>query len=367
MKKLLFVYFFLTALNISAQNKKFYTVSSDSTKFSLTIEGAEHLAGLPLKCILQEYPNDPNHTSESDSDQLRTPHQIHPAFYGCLDWHSCVHGHWMLIRLLKQFPELEKAKEIRSIINKTSTPENILTESNYFNTPTSRSFERTYGWGWALKLQQELLSWDDADAKKWSTTLQPLTDTIIKLWTAFLPKQTYASRSGTHGNTAFGLVFALDYARATNNKDFEKEIVKAAKRLFYTDKNIPAIWEPNGSDFLSPSLEEADLMRRILSPKEFLTWFNKFYSDAAIKNIVKIPVVSDRTDYQIVHLDGLSFSRSWCMRGIANILPVTDKRKNIFLKAAINQLNTGLSNVVSGAYGGEHWLASFAVYALSNY
>jgi hypothetical protein len=272
----------------------------------------------------------------------------------------------MLIKLLKQFPELKRAEEIRSILNKTFTAENITTEANYFNSPTSRNFERTYGWGWVLKLQQELLSWDDAEGKKWSQTLQPLTDTIIKIWTDFLPKQTYASRSGTHGNTAFGLVFALDYARTVNNKVFEKAIITSAKKLFYQDKNIPALWEPNGSDFLSPSLEEADMMKRVLPTKDFLNWFNKFYTDAALKNLIKIPVVSDRTDYLIVHLDGLCFSRSWCMRGIANKLPATNTRKKILQDASIHLLNVGLNNVVSGAFGGEHWLASFAVYALSN-
>ncbi len=367
MKNLLIVYLVLIAASATAQSKKFYTVNADSTKFSLTLEGAEHLSGLPLKCIAQIYPNDPGHTSVSDSDHLRTPNEMHPAFYGCLDWHSSVHGHWMLVRLLKQFPNLSKANEIRSVLNKTFTTENITTEAKYFNSTTSRSFERTYGWGWELQLQQELKSWNDPDGKKWSSILQPLTDTVIKLWKDFLPKQTYATRSGTHGNTAFGLVFALDYARAVDDNDFEKAIITTAKRLFYKDVNIPAIWEPNGADFLSPSLEEADLMKRILSKKDFNNWFNKFFPTAAINNIIKLPVVSDRTDYQIVHLDGLCFSRSWCLRGIAENLPTADRRKKIFQKAAVHLLDTGLNNVVSGGYGGEHWLASFAVYALSNY
>lgn len=367
MKKLLLVFSVLFYFTATAQNKKLYSVNADSTKFELTLEGAEHLAALPLKCIGQEYPNDPNHLSSSDSDQLRTPRQIHPAFYGCLDWHSCVHGHWMLVRLLKLFPEIKDAANIRAVLDKTFAPENILAEAAYFNTATSRTFERTYGWGWALKLQQELLTWNDPDAKKWSQSLQPLTDTILNLWTTFLPKQTYPSRTGTHGNTAFGLVFALDYARAVGNKSFEKAIITTAKKLFNTDKNIPALWEPNGYDFLSPSLEEADLMRRILPTGQFIKWFNSFYSTAGLKNMLQLPVVSDRTDYLIVHLDGLCFSRSWCMRGIAEKLPITDKRRKILQAAAIHQLNAGLNNVVTGGYGGEHWLASFAVYALSNF
>lgn len=291
---------------------------------------------------------------------------MHPAFYGCFDWHSSVHGHWMLVRLLKDFPLLPEAKQIRNAISKNISEENIGVEVKYFDAAMSKNFERTYGWAWLLKLQQELLTWNDADAVKWRTALQPLCDTVIKIWMNFLPKQTYPNRTGVHPNTAFGLAFALDYARTTANKKFEEAIIKSARNIFLKDKNAPTVWEPDGTDFLSPSLEEADLMRRVLNKKEFVQWFNNYISITGLQHLTQLPVVSDRNDLQIVHLDGLCFSRSWCMKGIAMQLPSADKRKKLLLQSAIKHLNASLLNIATGSYGGEHWLASFAVYALVN-
>lgn len=182
----------------------------------------------------------------------------------------------------------------------------------------------------------------------------------------FLPKQTYPNRTGVHPNTAFGLVFALDYARNAKHAVFEKAIIESSIRMFGKDKNAPAVWEPNGADFLSPSLEEADLMRRILTPQEFAAWRGKFFTGNSLQHLAILPVVSDRNDLQIVHLDGLCFSRSWCMTGLASTLSSKDPLKKQFLRSAINHLATALPHVVSGSYGGEHWLASFAVYALTN-
>jgi hypothetical protein len=342
-----------------------FTVNADSTKFKLTVEGASHLASLPLKCIEQEYPNKTSHISINNIDDALSPRQLHPAFYGCFDWHSDVHGHWMLIKLLKDFPQLPEAEKIRTAISKNITAENIATEVKYFSTVFNKNYERTYGWAWLLKLQQELITWNDKDAIEWSKTLQPLCDTVINLWMNFLPKQTYANRTGIHPNTAFGLVFALDYARTVSNKKFEEAIIKSAKDLYLNNVNAPANWEPDGTDFLSPSLEEADLMRRILSQGDFIIWFDRFISNESLQHLTKLPVVSDRTDLQIVHLDGLCFSRSWCMRGIASVLSATDKQKKILLQSSIKHLNASLPNIASGSYGGEHWLASFAVYALT--
>lgn len=348
------------------QNKVFFTVSKDSTLFSLTPEGASHLASLPLKCMQQQYPNKINHTAISDSDQVLTPIQQHPAFYGCFDWHSSVHGHWMLVRLLKDFKNLPEEKQIRESISKNINPKNIQQELRYFDAPLSKNFERTYGWAWLLKLQEELLTWNDPDAIQWRNALQPFCDTVVKIWMRFLPKQTYPNRTGVHPNTAFGLVFALDYAKTAHNTLFESAIIKAAKQLYGKDKNAPTVWEPDGSDFLSPSLEEADLMRKVLDKASFIQWFNHWISPASLQHLTQLPVVSDRNDLQIVHLDGLCFSRSWCMQGIAKQLPASDKRKPILLRSAIKHLNASLPNIASGSYGGEHWLASFAVYALLN-
>ncbi|MBC7652606.1 MAG: DUF2891 domain-containing protein [Deinococcales bacterium] len=360
----LFLLFFVNDLH--AQTNTYFAVAKDGSKLMLTLAGASHLAGLPLKCIEQEFPNKTNHTSTSAVDHVLTPKQLHPAFYGCFDWHSTVHGHWMLVRLLKQFPNLPEAGQARATINKTINLQNIAQELKYFDAPLSKSYERTYGWAWLLKLQQELLTWDDVDAKQWSNALQPMCDTIIGYWLKYLPKQTYPNRTGVHPNTAFGLVFALDYARTVGNKAFEAAIISSAKRLYLKDKNAPSQWEPDGTDFLSPSLEEADLMRRVLAKREFVLWFNQLISPTSLLHLTQLPVVSDRNDFQIVHLDGLCFSRSWCMKGIASSLPLTDKRQQILLQSSIKHLKASLPNIASGSYGGEHWLASFAVYALVN-
>jgi hypothetical protein len=354
----------LASAALFSQKPAFYTTNKDSSQFNLTLEGASHFASLPLKCLQQEYPNKTSHLSVSDSDHLRTPKQMHPAFYGCFDWHSCVHGHWMLVSLLKKFPQMPEAAAIRSAISTNITPENIKGEIDYFISPLSRNYERTYGWAWLLKLQQELIGFNDPDAIRWRNTLQPLCDTVIKLWMDYLPKQTYPNRTGVHPNTAFGLVFALDYAKATKNVAFETAIIKSAKQLYLKDKNAPSRWEPDGTDFLSPSLEEADLMRRVLDKPAFVQWFNAFIPLASLQHLTNLPVISDRSDYQIVHLDGLCFSRTWCMKGLANCLPAGDKRIALLRKSAVHHLNASLPNVASANYGGEHWLASFAVYAL---
>jgi len=364
MKKIILVPVLFFGLNLVGQQNIYFTLKKDSSGFELTEKGASMLVALPLKCIDKEYPNKTNHTSLSDSDHIITPKNLHPAFYGCFDWHSCVHGHWMMIKLLKQFPRLPEAARIRDAINKTITKENIATEVKYFDAELAKGWERTYGWAWLLKLDEELATWNDADGKHWHEALQPLTNTVISLWMSFLPKQTYPNRTGVHPNTAFGLVFALDYARTEKNSSFEKAIIESAKRIYLKDINAPSLWEPDGSDFLSPSLEEADLMRRVLSKNDFLNWFNKFFTLQSLKHLTILPVVSDRTDLQIVHLDGLSFSRSWCMKGIASMLPATDVRRKMLLTSSNDHLENALPNVVSGNYGGEHWLASFAVYAL---
>ncbi len=349
-----------------AQTEKLFEVNGDGSGFHLTLKGASHLASLPLKCIDKEFPNKTNHTSVTDSDHVLLPSALHPAFYGCFDWHSSVHGHWMLIRLLKKFPQMPEATAIRKALSRSLTPENIKGELHYFDLPLTSSWERTYGWAWILKMDEELQGWEDADAKRWREALHPLTEKIVSLWTAFLPRQTYANRTGVHPNTAFGLVLALQYARAAGDKAFEAAIIHSSRKLFIDDKNSPATWEPNGSDFLSPTLEEADLMRMVLKAAEFRTWFDKFVTISSIKHLMMLPVVSDRTDLQIVHLDGLCFSRSWCMSGLAKMLPANDPRKKILMKSAYDHLASALPHVVSGEYGGEHWLASFAVYALEN-
>src|SRR6218665_318268 len=340
-------------------------ISKDSASIQLTAEGASYLASLPLKCINQEYPNKLNHIAVNDSDQAMTPRQMHPCFYGCFDWHSSVHGHWMLVKLLKEFPALPEAKKIRAALSESFTPPHLAAEIKYFSPKLSASFERTYGWAWLLKLQEELLSGADDDFVKWRTALQPLCDTIVKKWMAFLPKQTYPNRTGVHPNTAFGLTMAWDYCKRTRNTAFETLIRQTAERNFLKDKNAPSIWEPDGADFFSPSLEEVDLMRRILPKPDFLKWFNAYMTAESLQHLTQLPVVSDKEDYQIIHLVGLCCSRSWCMKNIAACLNANDKRRKLLLQSAAQHLTKAFPDILSkDNYGGEHWLASFAVYAL---
>lgn len=332
----------------------------------LSEEQAVKLARLPLRCINTEYPNKTGHIINDRSEAVMTPGMLHPAFYGCLDWHSSVHGHWMLVKILKMFPDIRLRDSIISVLQNSFTETRIEREVNYFNDfKNSAIFERTYGWAWLLKLDQELNTSDDPVMKQWAVTLKPLTLKITELWRAYLKKETYPNRTGVHPNTAFALVFALDWARTSNDTAFEAEIISKARNYYGNNVAAPAYLEPDGTDFLSPSLEIADLMSRILQPGEFKRWFARFYEKRSIDNLVKIPVVSDRTDYQIVHLDGLTISRAWCMHSVAMKLPEKNKTRILFEKASSAFLQNALMNITSGNYGGEHWLGSFAVYALS--
>lgn len=330
-------------------------------------ETVSKLATLPLHCINNEWPNKTSHGSDSATDHILLPHELHPVFYGCYDWHSSVHGHWMLVKLLKTFPDMKEREQIIAVLNNSFQLGKMQAEAAYFSKyKTSALYERTYGWAWLLKLDQELYEWNDTLGKQWYTALQPLTNKIKELWTAYLPKQTYPNRTGVHPNTAFGLVFALDWANALKQESFAALIKKRSREYYFNNKQTPAYLEPDGTDFLSPSLEIADLMSRVLYKAEFIAWFKNFYTATGINNILKLPVVSDRTDYQIVHLDGLSLSRAWCLKSIAKHLPLTHPYKKRFITAANDFLNKTIPHVTSGNYGGDHWLASFAVYAIFN-
>jgi len=340
----------------------FITVHSQQ----LTEADALKLSRLPLHCIGNEFPNKTSHTAESPADAVLLPSQLHPAFFGCLDWHSSVHGHWLLVKVLKQYPAIANRDSIIAVLNNSFMPEKIRVETDYFSKyKTAAGYERTYGWAWLLKLDQELRTWNDPLGTKWAAVLKPLTEKIVDNWKKFLPKQTYPNRTGVHPNTAFGLVFALDWSRMAGDTSFEHAIISSAKTYYLPNSHAPAYLEPDGSDFLSPSLEAADLMRRVLPKAAFLSWFNKYYDAASIKRITEMPVVSDHADWQIVHLDGLALSRAWCLKGIGAILPAGHPWKKLFENTAKRFLTEALPNVTSGNYGGDHWLASFALYALS--
>ena len=336
------------------------------TTNTLTLATASAWARLPLRCIERQYPNKPEHVM-NNADDVRTPKALHPAFYGCYDWHSAVHAHWMLVRLLRLFPGLPEAGEIRAVLNRSFTPENIQSEVKYLDEPNRKTFERTYGWAWLLKLSEELQQWNDPDAQRWERNLEPLAQAVVKLYQDFLPRQTYPIRTGVHPNTAFALALALDYARASGRKDFEEMLIERARFYFEKDQNYPAAWEPGGEDFFSPALIEADLMHRVMPPEEFRKWLKRFLPGLRSNtSLLKPALVTDRTDPKLVHLDGLNLSRAWCMLGIVRALATNDHTAKTLQKSAQAHLQATLPEIASGHYEGEHWLATFAVYALSD-
>lgn len=365
MKKLILVLFiicFWSCVNkidkkIEVQEKN--TVKTAETPI-LNLKEANKLAELPLHCINTEYPNRLSQTLGGNQD-LKPPIELHPAFYGCFDWHSSVHGHWSLVTLLKSFPDLDKAENIKQKLLTNISKENIEAEVAYFQGKYNTSYERTYGWAWLLKLAETLHTWDNETAKQLEKNLQPLTDLIVSNYIQFLPKLNYSQRVGTHTNTAFGLSFAYDYAKAVNNKILKNAIRNRALYFFQNDKNCPMSWEPSGSDFLSPCLEEAALMKRLLPIEAYKVWLNNFLPQLKDKNFkFEVGIVSDRTDGYLVHLDGVNFSRAWSLNKIADGLQEYNHLKNI----ANQHINYSLPSIFGDSYEGGHWLGSFAIYAL---
>jgi hypothetical protein len=327
----------------------------------LTLKQANVLAQLPLDCINVEYPNKLNQTLSNPSE-IGEPKELHPTFYGCFDWHSSVHGHWALVSLLKQFPDLKKEQEIREKLKASLSAENIRGEVGYFQNEQEGSYERTYGWAWLLKLAQELQTWDDPLARELEANLKPLTDTIVEKFKTFLPKLVYPIRVGEHTNTAFAMVLAYDFAKATGKEAFQKLLEKRARDFYLNDNNCPLAWEPSGFDFLSPCFSEIDLMRRVLPENAFRLWMKDFMPQLKNKDFtLEVAEVSDRTDGKLVHLDGLNFSRAWVLHGLANQYP----NRYSHLKQIANQhVSHSFPNLVGDTYEGGHWLGSFALYAL---
>ena len=278
----------------------------------------------------------------------------------------------MLARLLRTRPDLPSGQLIRARLSAALSPEAVAGEVRYLESKANRGFERPYGWAWMLRLATELHGWDDADAKLWSSRIEPLEKAIVSRYQDYLPKLTRPVRTGVHPNTAFALGEALDYARATHKADFEKTLVSRSHFYFGGDTACPLAYEPSGEDFFSPCLEEADLMRRVLKPAEFSRWLKKFLPGLSPRALspkkafsLTPAVVADPTDPRLVHLDGLNLTRAWTLKGIAGALPARDPRRALLQKASEEHARAGLGRVSSGNYEGEHWLASFAVYLLT--
>lgn len=330
-------------------------------RVEFTVKEANNLAELPLNCINTQYPNKLGQTLEN-KEAIGEPQELHPAFYGCFDWHSSVHAHWSMVSLLKQFPDLKKAETIREKLKESLSAENIQGEIDYFKREQSDSFERTYGWAWLLKLAEEIETWNDPLADELGKNLAPLTELIVKKYIEFLPKLNYPIRVGEHSNTAFGLSFAYDYANAVEHTELKELISERAKDFYLSDNNCPLTWEPGGFDFLSPCLEEVSIMSRVLPKNAFEMWLEDFLPQLKSEDFdVEVGEVSDRTDGKLVHLDGLNFSRAWVFYGLINQYP---EKFSHLQEIADRHVAYSFPNLVGDSYEGGHWLGTFAIYAL---
>lgn len=326
----------------------------------LTIETASRFARIALGHVRREYPHKLDHVMNGPDD-AQGPKALHPIFYGSFDWHSCVHGYWLLMRLLRMYPDMPEAAEIRALADEMLTREKVAGELAYLDRPGSAGFERPYGWAWLLKLHAELTR---HSGRPWADAVEPLARAFAGRFMTYLPKLTYAIRVGTHFNTAFALVLAKDWADA--NDPALSELIVARTTAWFSDDRGCQAWEPGGDEFLSSALTEALCMERVLEPAAFDHWFASFLPDVARcepRTLFEPATVSDRSDGKIAHLDGLNLSRAWCWRAIANRLPDGEAR-TAAMEAAKRHLDASLPHV-AGDYMGEHWLATFAMLALA--
>jgi hypothetical protein len=328
---------------------------------------AERFASLALACVHKEYPNKLSHSLNSDAD-VAPPRKLTPAFFGCYDWHSSVHGHWLLVRLIRTFPDASFAPSAREALRQTLTAQNIAQEAAYLRAEGRASFERPYGLAWLLQLAAELREWDDPQARDMSANLRPLEEAALERLNGWLPKLSHPVRIGEHDQTAFALGLMLDHARGTGDTKFADLLASKARQFYLDDKNCPLGYEPSGEDFLSPCLGEADVMRRVLPSPEFAGWLRTFLPQISRANNGSWlqPVVSpDPSDPKLAHLDGLNLSRAWMLEGIAAGLPKSDMRLPMIVAAAEEHRRVGLAAVTGKHYEGGHWLGSFAVYLVT--
>jgi len=340
---------------------------------ALTPQAAARFAALALKCLHQEYPNHISHTLNGAAD-ARPPHELTPAFYGCLDWHSDVHGHWLLVRLLRLYPDAPFAADARAALDQSFTSANIEAEATYLRGAGRASFERPYGLAWLLELAAELHRSSGSQAQRWSGTLAPLETEVVTRIENWLPKLHYPIRIGEHDQTAFSFGLIWDWAGVTGDAQMRGLLRDAAQRFYRRDRNCPLAYEPSGEDFLSPCLAEADFMRRVLDRPAFARWLTGFLpqipgaaagggnSDAWLSP----GVVTDRSDPKLAHIDGLNLSRAWMLEGIAHGLPAQDARIPALAAAAGRHRDAALPAVTGEYYEGGHWLGTFAVYLTSH-
>lgn len=343
------------------------SLAADKEPPRLEAKTAERFARLALACVDKEFPNKISHVLNSNAD-VAPPRKLTPAFCGCYDWHSSVHGHWLLARLARTFPEAPFAGAARAALKQSLTSANLKAEAAYLSGKGRASFERPYGLAWLLQLGAELREWDDPLARELSANLRPLEEVAVNRLSSWLPKLSHPVRIGEHDQTAFALGLILDYARSSGQKELARLAEDSAKKFFLKDEACPLGYEPSGEDFLSPCLGEADVMRRVLGPAEFARWLTAFLpqlSNASDAGWLPVAISPDPSDPKLAHLDGLNLSRAWMIEGIAAGLPAEDKRRALLLKTAAAHEQAGLAAVTGEHYEGGHWLGSFAVYLMT--
>ena len=331
---------------------------------SLDVKSTEGFARLALECVHREYPNKIAHVMGSDAD-AQPPRQLTPAFFGCYDWHSSVHGHWLLVRAMRMYPDQPFTRSARDALARSLAPENIAAEVAYLKGEGRVSFERPYGLAWLLQLAAELRTWNDPQGRKWAAALAPLEQEVAVRLSAWLPKLRYPIREGEHDQTAFSFGLIWDWAEITRNSAMTQLLRTKAGEFYRRDQACPLSYEPSGQDFLSPCLAEADFMRRVLAPQEFAAWLTAFLpqiSGDGSASWLPIAEVTDRSDPKLAHLDGLNLSRAWMLEGIAHGLPASDPRLRSLIATAARHREVSLGAVSRQHYVGSHWLGTFALY-----
>ncbi len=357
----------LVLVSILAFALPFSAHAADNSSPRVDAAAAARFAGLALACVHKEYPNKIAHVLNGAAD-VKAPHELTPAFYGCYDWHSAVHGHWLLARLARQFPNEPFAAKAREALDRSLTPENIAAEVRYLETPGRNTFERPYGLAWLLQLDAELREWGDPQAQRWAAALQPLAKASAARIRTWAPKLSNPIRIGEHNQTAFGFGLILDWARVAGDRETAALLESRVRDLYLKDKDCPIEYEPSGEDFLSPCLGEADLVRRILAPQDFAAWLGAFLPHIprdGRRDWLTPGVVTDPTDGKLAHLDGLNLSRAWMLEGIEAGLPADDPRRPSLRAAATAHRESGLQAVTGEHYEGGHWLGSFATYLVT--
>jgi hypothetical protein len=329
---------------------------------------AARFAELALKCVHQQYPNKIAHTLASDAD-VRPPRELYPAFHGCYDWHSAVHGHWLLVRLVHSFPDAAFAPAARTALARSLTKENIAAETAYLQRDGRASFERPYGLAWVLQLAADLRSWKDPQAQEWAANLAPLEAEAAARIKRWLPDLYYPIRVGEHDQTAFSFGLIWDWAGVARDSQMLDLLRDAAQRFYAADRDCPLRYEPSGQDFLSPCLAEADFMRRVLHKPEFARWLKDFLPMIPTNgraDWLTPAVVTNRSDPKLAHLDGLNLSRAWMLEGIVRGIASSDRRAPALEAAARLHRDAALPQVTGEHYEGGHWLGTFAVYLVTH-